>query len=227
MVRKITLLGLFLGLTIWVNAQVYTVTPSNTYSATIAQNEYKDMTIYFHNVSGDSLQMEWENTTNTLGASVNVTMCDYQACYPFIPQNRVMEKVGDNDSAFIKLTVNSPDVGSGMAEFKVWQRGNQAATEQTITFNLNVIVGLDEELASQVNVSPNPARNFVVLNAKDGFLQEGWVKVFDLNGAMLRQQRVSATDAQQVSLDGMASGVYMLRYETKDAAMNQKIFKID
>ena len=227
MVRKITLLGLFLGLSLWVSAQSFTVTPSNVLTKSVAQNDYIDMTIYFHNISGDSLQVEWENTTNTFGSTVNITMCDYQACYPFIPTNRVMEKVGDNDSAFIKLTINSADVGSGSASFKVWERGNQAATEETVTFNLDIVVGLEDDLSDQVSISPNPARNYVILNANDGVLQEGWVKVFDLNGSLLRQQKVMNTDNQQVSLEGMAAGVYMLRYETESASMNQKIFKID
>lgn len=225
--RKLSLLIVLLVFVMTVNAQSFTISPSNSISATIDTDGYRDMTIDMDNISGTDLVLEWELVSNSFPQDWGVTLCDYQQCFANIPASRVMEPVPANGKGYIKLSILPyQTVGTGVMEFDVWDTTDKQGTLQRISFDVNTVLGLDDnDLSNNVSVYPNPAQDFVILKAQNGSLDAGTVTLTDMTGALVRQQEVRAVATAELSLNNLPAGMYIMLYETKSGMMTEKVFK--
>jgi hypothetical protein len=76
-------------------------------------------------------------------------------------------------------------------------------------------VGINEIAAKSdlVNAFPNPANNLINLVAKNGGAIRNW-SMFDLTGKMVLNEQNINTNAVQISRGNLASGLYLIRFET-------------
>lgn len=208
-------------------ATTFTVTPSNTISHDVEEDDYMDFTVYFNNTSGANINYKWSTVSNNLPSSWNLTLCDYPSCFPYVPNSGAMDPVGPGAQGLLKLTVNpgAGNLGSGSVVFTVWDE-NFPSNKETITMEVNAIVGIEDQLlASQVKLYPNPANDRIFLSHSFGTLESGMLTILDLNGAEVMQVGIGATATQEVNISTLPAGMYMVRYETNTASLTQKVVK--
>lgn len=114
---------------------------------------------------------------------------------------------------------------------------SSAATTNTlvsdITFdNLRVRANATEALLGVTDVTitdatfsvfPNPATNFVNFSNNVNATVSS-IQMFDLNGRVVKSLKVNATEGQ-VSIDDLATGVYMMKISTDAGSVTKKIVK--
>ena len=119
-----------------------------------------------------------------------------------------------------KSTVQVGDVMSGDAsiyfDYNLPIITNVAST--TVISNLSVE---EFKLESLVSIYPNPVKNELFLNVKNG-VTVNTVKIYDLQGHMLLETKA---EANRINTDQLATGIYMLTINTNQGNLNKKIIK--
>jgi Secretion system C-terminal sorting domain len=88
-------------------------------------------------------------------------------------------------------------------------------------FTYSAILRLSKQTSTTVTVYPNPVNDVLTIN---GLKQNGTLKLYDVSGKLLQQQKVSAQTIT-MSMSGYAKGMYLLQYQTEGQIINQKISK--
>lgn len=81
---------------------------------------------------------------------------------------------------------------------------------------------------TNVMVYPNPAINVITIDASLGKSQNVTLNMFDMNGKLvytISQINADANYSKSISLDGLASGVYMVQLVTNNGSVQQRIVK--
>lgn len=81
------------------------------------------------------------------------------------------------------------------------------------------VLGVNEELLSQVSVYPNPATDVINLNVPSSVELQN-VSIFDVLG-----KEVKRASTSQVSIADLSAGVYILKAETSAGELTEKIVK--
>lgn len=93
------------------------------------------------------------------------------------------------------------------------KKGNQTwGTPYTFTVGLNE----NSTLANKVTLYPNPARSFVQLQTDLNVIE---VKLFSANGQTLSE----TANKKQINVEGLNSGLYILRIITNEGAVNKQL----
>lgn len=85
----------------------------------------------------------------------------------------------------------------------------------TDTTNVNV----NELVAPKFNMYPNPAKDYVVIEAQSNIQQ---LMLLGVNGIMLEDKKVGARSVE-LNLEGYSKGVYFIRLVTDEGVMSKKI----
>ena len=75
---------------------------------------------------------------------------------------------------------------------------------------------------SPVKIYPNPASDFLFIDAPDGFT--GY-KLFDPMGRLIHQQSMSERTHESIPLSGLPNGMYVIQIEHKEGSLNAKFIK--
>lgn len=209
-----------------VQAQSFTITPSTTVSGTVPQYGYLALEIDLNNVSSTPLRMEYELVSSSLPPSWSAVMCDYTSCFPYLNSGRVMEPAPVGDHAFIKITVN-PDsvIGSGTVVYDVWETG-VPASKQTITFNINTVVGVEHAQPEQkLEIYPNPATDRLMVRMSQGSLEDGNVRIYSFTGTLVKEIALATSAVAEVNISDLAPGAYVILCETPEGTFTHKLMK--
>ncbi len=123
---------------------------------------------------------------------------------------------GENWNAFFSdanlygMEFLSPNIGFGAGKIIDSDQGGVYRWEGFTS-------SVKETLIKKIKISPNPATNFVKIklpNGGQGFLE---IQILDIKGNLIRQETLNSANGQ-VSLEGLTSGIYLLR------VMNNKVF---
>jgi hypothetical protein len=224
--KKIYLLALLMGILAIGQAQTFTVTPSLVVNTDVDVNHAADVYIHFNNNMQMPIYLIWEQTADNYPSQWFMTVCDNASCFNLPHAVDSMAAVSVNDSGYLKVScIPNGTVGTGVVSFRVYDM-NSPTSSANVTFNFNATsttaVSADQ-LASRFAVSPSPAADVLHLSARGGLLDKGTVALFDLSGQRVLSQDVSAVQNTDLSIAGLAPGIYMLRYESKAGTMNQKV----
>lgn len=86
------------------------------------------------------------------------------------------------------------------------------------------VAGVNESLASQLSVFPNPATNVINVINNNNILVEG-INIVDLNGRTVKSAKFDGVTEAQVNISDLANGVYMMTVSSDKGTMTQKIVK--
>jgi hypothetical protein len=112
----------------------------------------------------------------------------------------------DTTGTHCTLWVTTP----GTATLKVRAWNDCGYTEQEIVINAGFF-DVDDNQTIPVSLYPNPSNGKVIVEA------EGikWVKVYDLQGQLLKEWDGEATDKVELNLQGFASALYAVEVLTE------------
>jgi hypothetical protein len=83
-------------------------------------------------------------------------------------------------------------------------------------------IGLEKNTLFDLQIHPNPARNFIVLTHKS-LPEEGSYLIYDISGKLLTEGEISRNAAEQVIPIDMPAGVYSVRIAIGGASTVQKL----
>ena len=91
------------------------------------------------------------------------------------------------------------------------------------TVNMTSVLGTNDFLSSNFSVFPNPVKN-VINFSNDANAVVSLVEMTDLNGRVIKSQKVNATEGQ-ISISDLATGMYMMKITTDQGVAVKKIVK--
>lgn len=91
------------------------------------------------------------------------------------------------------------------------------------TVSMTSVLGTNDFLSSNFNIFPNPVKN-VINFSNDSNAVVSLVEMTDLNGRVIKSQKVNATEGQ-ISVSDLATGMYMMKITTDQGVAVKKIVK--
>jgi hypothetical protein len=110
---------------------------------------------------------------------------------------------------------------TGVGEIQMtW--ANAYGCESTQFYAVSVDVSVEEIIASNLRIYPNPTRD--VVNIQWDFMNENtYLTVFDNTGKLLSTQKLNNQSLQTIDLSGYENGVYQLRLSNENAVIMKAI----
>lgn len=194
------------------SAQTFVCSPANSMSGSAPLNVYTNFNIDMVNQTSDTMTLAWDLVSNTLHGDWDYSLCDYTACYTVLPASGVMSPNYSSNS-FLKLTLNPMYTkAAGTLKFWVYDYNNPSSGD-SVTFHVSSInVGLEEGLTSKIALYPNPAADYIHVNADVKALE-----FFDASGVLVLASEVMA-DNQKISTSELSAGLYMVKLTLLDGS---------
>jgi hypothetical protein len=110
---------------------------------------------------------------------------------------------------------------TGIGEVQItW--ANLSGCEISQTYTVNVDVSVQEIIATNLRIYPNPTRD--VVNIQWDFMNDNtYLTVFDNAGKLLSTSKLNNQSLQQIDLSGYENGVYQLRLSNENAVIMKAI----
>ncbi|RZL17903.1 MAG: T9SS type A sorting domain-containing protein [Pedobacter sp.] len=84
--------------------------------------------------------------------------------------------------------------------------------------------GVNDQLASQFSVFPNPATNVVNISNNNNILVNA-VQIVDLNGRTVKSVKFDGVVSAEINISDLSSGMYMMTVSSDKGTMTKKIVK--
>ncbi|NOX45814.1 MAG: T9SS type A sorting domain-containing protein, partial [Chlorobi bacterium] len=123
-----------------------------------------------------------------------------------------------------KITITGSDYGVGT--FPVWVEVADGPCFETDTIILTIKseFGIEEKTNRIINIYPNPFEETFTVEIKPEYQI---IEVLDLNGIRLFTKDLEQTkNTEQIRLNNLTNGVYILKNQTKENNLIRKIIKL-
>ncbi len=101
--------------------------------------------------------------------------------------------------------------------------GSTFMLEETVDFLVSGITGLQDEVGDQMNVSPNPATDYVRVTLPAELNGRLTVKLNDLSGRTVYNNILNYKNSLIIPVTGMAKGMYILQVSSGDYTITRKV----
>lgn len=167
--------------------------------------------IFFDNPGGDSLLLRWKKLEVSQPAGWDTDLCDYGHCYIGIPSNALMNVVYDTIRPYIKLIVQPGAIaGSAWFAFRVLEIG-QEDNFQDVYFSVYTpgVTSANAPVPSKVNIYPNPAHTFIMLENLDA--EACPLTLYAPQGNIVLESTLQPNSRQSLNLPPLPAGLYRLQ----------------
>jgi len=210
-----------------IQAQTYTVSPSDTATMSLQANYYNELNINLDKVNtSDTITLGYEVVYNDLPASWDKLLCVFGLCvgssFPSGTNGTMTPLTGPN-KGYMRLTLN-PLNDAGAATFRVYVYDVEAPSMgDTLTF----IVETDNsvpitylESAADIKVFPNPVVDQLqVVALKDKLTT---IQILNVSGQLVKQQQ--PTTSTTIDVSDLPVGTYWLKVRTENNAIKTQKF---
>lgn len=210
---KTTILLVLLALAgVVAKAQAYTLNPGPVVSGTVLLNDYMFMEIRMAHTGADTLRFEYELLGNTCNPTWEMSMCDYQSCYPSIPAFGAMAPAPAGEDGFIKITMNPhSDGGTGQVRYRVWEASDPGHSD-TITFNIDAVTALEPaSFAAFAAIHPNPTSDFIHVETAGPVHGAGAFMLYAMDGRLVGNAVMPADGKITYPVSQLPAGIYLVK----------------
>ena len=237
----------FVSLTVLKAQSPFSISPATTITSTIDCDSVKDLHFYVVNPNSHDISLDWKVKSNTLpmgndisgnGGCWNYMLCDWQLCILEIPQvGQVISRMpvkGNSANNDMKLAaVPGQNKGSGTLVIEIFEK-NFPSTSKTVTWNItgcptgnNCTASISESANTpHFIVYPNPVEDFVRVEIKEGYRQNGSIQVYNIVGEKLMEVNKIKNGIQKIDLQKLPAGGYFVKYDNGSGMSVKKIFKV-
>lgn len=201
-------------------AQSVVYNPGNIVSGNLPADGFAKIDLLIFNNTGDSLDIGWSMIYNDMPNGWDYSLCDFGTCYPGIPSNGKMKRMGVSDTAFLKINLSAMNIaGSGTVVFVVEPKIGE---KDTITFNISAtpLSLKDNYFNNSLSLFPNPASDFLIADFKSA--QNASLIISDIMGTVIKQDKLIA-GKNIFSVQDLAEGVYFCSFLTDGYTETKKI----
>jgi hypothetical protein len=181
----------------------------------VALDQANECLLYFDYPADDTLRLQWREIETSVPEGWDIDLCDYGACYIGIPANGLMNAAFGSDRPYLKLIVQ-PGAAEGAAW--LWFRVNELGSPTPfvdVFFNLHTagVSSSTEPAARDLRVSPNPARDFLLLeNQSFGAIR---ARLSDAVGRPVWAGELPPSSVFSVDVQPFPAGIYFLQTPDK------------
>jgi hypothetical protein len=205
-------------------AQSYTLNPGPVVNGIALPNDYSFFEIQMVNNGASPIVLEYSLLSNTLNPTWEVSGCDYQSCFPFVPTGRAMEPIASGEYGFLKLTLNPhSDPGLGQVVYKVWETSNPNVAD-TIIFNIDAVTATQPLSAKPlVAVYPNPTSDFIHIETGGPIHGDGAFMLYATDGKLVGKATMPSNGKLTYPVSDLPTGIYLVRVMDRDHDLMARI----
>jgi hypothetical protein len=223
-----------------VKSQTFNISPANTQTVTFnCDSSMQANKIYISNPTSKDLDLSYSIVSNTLpsGDCWQYQFCDWEKCRINLPSgtNTPAAKIAANTrvSSMILDIVTLTNKGGGSFVLKLFETSNPS-NSQTVTWNVIgcasgkgcTATGIPESFTdADFMVYPNPTEGFVNVNITRGYTESGYIQVFNVVGEKLIELNGMKSSIEEIDLQKLPVGAYLIKYGSKEGTAVKKIFK--
>lgn len=105
---------------------------------------------------------------------------------------------------------------------------NGCLKEVTDTIVVIQGTGLDELLQNQIEIYPNPSKEFVIVDFKDRSIFVNRISIINYKGGKQKDQLINkSVETLRLELENVSNGIYLLELNTKDGIIRKKLVIVD
>jgi hypothetical protein len=222
--RKVFFVSLFLGLFSNGFSQSFVVLPSDSVFTSMDPNEDEALFVYFENISGQSITVDYQEVVANYPSGWLVQVCDNNACFPMPhPQGSTWSFL-PGDSSFLCIHVFPNGVpGFGLFCYEL--------TDTVAGYSTSICLSLDARMASNMTqteendleIFPNPTHSTIQLVAKEKNLKKGVAEIINVHGLAVKRVNILASSNQEVDVSDVPVGIYQLVYTTDAGSVSRKV----
>lgn len=201
-------------------AQSAVYSPGKTVNSSLSADGFAKIDLLIFNNTGDSLDIGWNLVSNGLPNGWDYSLCDFGTCYPGIPGNGKMQRIGVSDTAFLKINLSPMNIaGSGTVIFVVEPKIGE---KDTIVFNISAspLSVSGTEPGGSVCIFPNPASDFLVID--QGSTQKNTILISDITGTIVKKENLFP-GKNILPVYDLPEGVYFLSFPANGLVETKKI----
>lgn len=162
--------------------QNFSFYPSAAPSTWLEMDVYTDTQVDITPFQADTTWISWRMVENTCPESWSFVLCDWAACYDYLPNNGEMDPVANGTPGLLKLTANPHQTpGSGFVRFWVYPTGLMNERQEVFFYYETTVASLEEALPVEASCFPIPASQEVTLR----HLPSGECRIFSSSGQLM------------------------------------------
>jgi hypothetical protein len=205
-------------------AQSYTLNPGPSVSGAVTPGDFLFLNIEMVNAGSDTIHLEYALLSNISNPNWDITLCDYQSCYPVLPMSGAMAPVAAGGYGFLKVDVfPNSDLGSGQVIYKVWEASNPNDAD-TLIFNFDVITATQQAAPKPlVAVYPNPASDLVNIETGTPMHGAGTFTLHAADGKVVGKADMPSNGSLSYPVSDLPTGIYLVRVVDRDHDLKARI----
>lgn len=166
-------------------------------------------------------------TTVNVGQDLTINQNQIVTLHAFADNYETLNWTSSGDGSYNLTDILTPDytpgpidISNGQVELKLSATGIETATDELILTITN-ITKVDEVLDNSINISPNPAHNYVYLILNESPI--GNLEIYSISGIKVQEQRLHKNQSQyEINTSHLNPGVYLIKISTIEGAVNIK-----
>jgi hypothetical protein len=225
--RKITCIAFFLILIPFISSaqsKTFAFDSSNT-TLTITENEFYEVVKSIYNLTDSVLGvLEWEKLSDSFNPDWEYGICDNVYCYTGVPDDGVFGPFDTNETAYLKLTINTMDIpGSGTLSFRVFNPENSNESDTVVFTIVSEPSGIFtvKQHRTQFTVFPNPVTDEIFIPASNSAVE---FTVFAPDGRIVKSGKIGAEVRSSVKVSDLNSGLYTIRLSNSEGMVKTSTF---
>lgn len=116
----------------------------------------------------------------------------------------------------------------GFYDYRLIANGSNGCSDTTVQIiTVLNITGLEDELAQQVSIYPNPVTDMLTIDLDQPASEEIFIQLTDISGKILHEVVFSKSQQHyQIDMRGMNKGIYLVRTDSPEIPAFKKIIKL-
>jgi hypothetical protein len=221
------LLIIFSAFTHFVFGQAFlTVSPKDSFFVAKHPDSLLVSAFELTNTSTNAVDVTWERTILSAPGTWDLTVCDLSACFgPATKKANFNMAAGAKGKFLLDVSPNG-NAGNAWVKITLTAKGLMTPIVVKYGFKASANVGInDSEIASKINITPNPVKDFFTLKGFDNSIVS--VQITDLTGRTLK--RMNASEGAIYDTNDLLKGTYFVSFLDKNnkRLTTKKMIKVD
>ena len=166
-------------------------------------------------------------TVNSSTVSINWQAPDSSANMEIIGYNIFRNNSIVNPVIIQENNYTDQNVPNGQYEYTVKTVYIKTESDASESVQVQVASGVEDYLNAPVNIYPNPASGFLIINLKDNKLKLIEIMLFDLSGKQLLAKEITNNSDNEIKLKlPLISGTFLLQIKGENINYSQKVILV-
>ena len=99
----------------------------------------------------------------------------------------------------------------------------ESSTKCSANFSVEEVVFSSDPELDQIEIYPNPAREYLIINSKSNRLKNIYIEILDQQGRIFRlTKKVDILEFEKINIESLLPGKYLIRIHKEGTAIERK-----